>query len=83
MLTMGPYANFTDDGSPVSYGLSFSELYRQAASYVDRILKGEQSAELPIQAPTKFDLIINVKAAKAIGLEVLPVLFARADEVIE
>lgn len=83
MPAMGPFRNFTDDGGLVSYGLNFSELYRQAASYVDRILKGEKPAELPIQAPTKFDLIINVKAAKAIGLEVSPLLLARADEVIE
>jgi ABC transporter substrate binding protein len=70
MLAMGPFRNFTDDGSLVSYGLNSAELYRQAASYVDRILKGEHPAELPIQAPTKFDLIINVTAAKTIGLEV-------------
>jgi putative tryptophan/tyrosine transport system substrate-binding protein len=83
MPAMGPFRNFTDDGGLVSYGLNFSELYRQAASYVDRILKGEKPAELPIQAPTKFDLIINHKAAKAIDLEVSPLLLARADEVIE
>lgn len=83
MLGMGPFRNFTEDGGLMSYGLNFLELYRQTAGYVDRILKGEKPGELPIQAPTKFDLIINVKAAKAIGLEVPPLFLARADEVIE
>jgi putative ABC transport system substrate-binding protein len=83
MPAMGPFRNFTDDGGLMSYGLNFSELYRQTATYVDRILKGEKPGELPVQAPTKFDLIINVKAAKAIGLTVAPLMLARADEVIE
>ena len=83
MPAMGPFRNFTDDGGLISYGLNFFELYRQAATYVDRILKGEKPGDLPIQAPNKFELIVNVKAAKAIGLEVSPLLLARADEVIE
>jgi putative ABC transport system substrate-binding protein len=83
MPAMGPFRVFTERGGLISYGLNFTELYRQTGAYVDRILKGEKPGDLPIQAPTKFDLIINVKAAKAIGLIVSPLLLARADEVIE
>ena len=67
----------------MSYGAEQIELFRQAASYVDRILNGTKPAELPVQAPTKFDMAINLKTAKALGLDVPQTLLARADKVIE
>jgi putative tryptophan/tyrosine transport system substrate-binding protein len=74
---------FTTVGGLVCYGVDTAELFRQTASYVDRILRGAKPSDLPVQAPTKFELIINVKAAKALGLTVPPTLLASADEVIE
>jgi putative tryptophan/tyrosine transport system substrate-binding protein len=78
-----PYPYFVRDGGLICYGPDLIDQYRLAAGYVDRILKGEKPADLPVQAPTKYDLVINLKTAKALGLDVPATVLSRAEEVIE
>ena len=78
-----PFRYFTDSGGLISYGPTTIDPYVRAAGYVDRILKGEKPADLPVQAPTKYELVINLKTAKQLGIDVPATLLATADEVIE
>jgi putative ABC transport system substrate-binding protein len=78
-----PFRFFVASGGLLSYGVDTLDLFRRSASFVDRILKGDKPSDLPVQAPTKFELVVNLKTAKALGLEVPQLLLAQASEVIE
>ena len=77
------FRQFVTEGALISYGPDSTDIVRRSAAYVDRILKGEKAADLPVQAPTKYELVVNLKTAKALDLDVPPTLLALADQVIE
>ena len=83
LLTISGTRDFVEAGGLISYGPNYADLFRRAADYVDKILRGAKPGNLPIEQPTKFDLVVNLTTAKALGLEIPPTLLARADEVIE
>jgi putative ABC transport system substrate-binding protein len=81
--TIFPAREFVEAGGLIAYAVNYPDLYFQLAAFVDKILKGAKPGDLPVQQPTKFELVINLKSAKALGLEVPPTLLARVDEMIE